>query len=457
MSLDLADIQGNVLRGYRMANARHFALAVVDAGGARRFVGSLVSGNGSSALQITTAEEWNKRPPYCLNIGFTWDGLRALGLPASLLQLFPDSFRNGPAARAKQLGDVGDSDPLHWTLGGPLNPTVHLVVSLYTDEHRETRIDKLTAELRAMFAADGLTVVGEQDAEALPDGKVHFGYKDGIAQPRLKGAPGRKKPDMQPDSDTGEFLLGKDYSNQYGGNFIGDLPNALCDNATYGALRILRQDCAGFNDFIALAGKRHQMGADLVAAKLLGRWANGVPLTLSPDTSEAEEYSPDQINEFDYAPGPGHHNFFDDQKGVRCPVGAHIRRLNPRSATVMGKPYSRRIIRRGVPYGPAFDPSQPNDGVERGLVGFFICGDLEMQFEFIQGIWANMDFSTTGLIGTRDFVLGSQPEEGGQFVIRTDDGRDPIVLDNLTRFIDTRGSLYCLMPGIGGLRFLSGI
>jgi deferrochelatase/peroxidase EfeB len=87
-----------------------------------------------------------------------------------------------------------------------------------------------------------------------------------------------------------------------------------------------------------------------------------------------------QINNFDYAPTAYHSTVYDDFEGMRCPVGAHARRMNPRGATVTGKPHSRRIIRRGLPYGAAFDPANPHDGVERGLVGSFICGDLEMQF-----------------------------------------------------------------------------
>ena len=71
---------------------------------------------------------------------------------------------------------------------------------------------------------------------------MHFGYKDGIAQPRIKGVPRKELADMQPAAEPGEFLLGRDYSNQYGGNFIGALPPLLADNATYGAFRVLEQD-----------------------------------------------------------------------------------------------------------------------------------------------------------------------------------------------------------------------
>jgi hypothetical protein len=313
-----------------------------------------------------------------------------------------------------------------------LNPTVHLVVSLYTDEHRETRIDKLTAELRAMFAADGLTVVGEQDAEALPDGKVHFGYKDGIAQPRIKGAPGRKKPDMQPDSDTGEFLLGKDYSNQYGGNFIGDLPNALCDNATYGALRILRQDCAGLT--ISSAGrKRHQM-VRISWRQTPGSVANGVPLTLSPTRARPRSIRLTRSTS-STTPRARSSNLFDDQKGVRCRSG-RISAAEPAQRHRHGKAVQPA-------HHPARRPARPRlrsvtaKQWRNAASSVLHLRRSEMQFEFIQASGPTWT-SDHGLIGTRDFVLALSPRRVG-----VDPNRRRARshrADNLTRFIDTEAA-----------------
>ena len=109
-----------------------------------------------------------------------------------------------------------------------------------------------------------------------------------------------------------------------------------------------------------------------------------------------------------------------------------------------------------MPYGPPYDSAAPDDGVERGLVGLFICGDLEMQYEFIVRVWANEDIATHGLRGTRDPLIGVQPEIGGHFVVRTDDSRDPIVMTGLPRLVQTRGSVYVLIPGIHGLRHIAG-
>jgi len=454
---DMHDIQGNVVRGYRMPNVRHFALRVVNGGGARRFLAGLLPDAEGESPHVTTATDWGgSKPDYCLNIGLTWNGLRAVGVPISILSQFPATFRNGPTGNATQIGDEGPSAPEHWVVGGPANPQVHLLLSLFTNEARHPCMNQWTSVLESLFAEDGLEAVWRLDANTLPDGKVHFGYKDGIAQPRIKGVPGKELPDMQPACEPGEFLLGRGYRNQYNGSFIGQLPPELADNGTYGAFRLLAQDVAGFESFLTKASERYGMPREMVAAKLMGRWRNGVPLMMSPD-NYSSPISGDRLNDFDFGPSPENTTYFDDAAGLRCPVGAHIRRLNPRNALTMGKPHTRRIIRRGVPYGPPYDETAPNnqDG-ERGLVGYFICGDLDMQFEFLLSTWANLDFSTAGIRGTRDSILGAQPEYGGQFVLRTSDGRDPIIFDNLPRMVTTRGSVYCLIPGVGGLRFLAG-
>jgi deferrochelatase/peroxidase EfeB len=465
MALDLADIQGNLLRGYRFTDARHFALAVSDAAGARRFLGDIVSGNPRRGPQVTTDEHWTAKPQYCLNIGLTYAGLDALGVPPATLAAFPAAFAQGPAARAGQpdpdfpggvgLGDVGDSAPANWVLGGSSTPVVHILLSLYTEEARARRLEAVSARLRQRFAAAGLTEVSAHDAGALPDQTVHFGYRDGIAQPQIQGGTGRDIPDMQPQAPTGDFLLGRDYVNAYGGNFIGTLPAALADNGTYGAFRILRQDVAGFERLLDSWSQTWSLDRELVAAKLMGRWRNGAPLTLAPTGNGAVDDR--HLNDFDYAPSDRHPTYFDDVDGVRCPVGSHIRRLNPRSALVMGKPHTRRIVRRGMPYGPAYDPGAPDDGVERGLMGLFLCGDLQMQFEFLMRVWANQDYATHGLRGTRDPIVGAQPGGAGHFTVRTDDSRDPIVMTGLPELVQTRGSLYCFIPGIGGLRHLAGL
>jgi deferrochelatase/peroxidase EfeB len=472
--LDLDDIQGNVLRGYNFAHARHFALGVTEAAGARRFIAALASGDEKQSPQVSTEEEWDtpSGPPYRLNLGLTWAGLKALGVAAATLAEFPAAFREGPAERADPpdpdfpghsvgLGDLEASAPTNWILGGEKDPPVHLILSLYTDDQGRQPLEQLSARLRELFGPNGISEISQHDADALPNKMVHFGYRDGIAQPRIRGAPSKQpRPDMQPEAEPGDFLLGCDYVNVYGGNYLEGLPPQLGDNATYAAFRILRQDVSRFEALLHEWATRYKLNPELLAAKLVGRWRNGVPLTLSPET-HTTPIEESELNNFDYAPQadppPGHTAFFDDVQGRRCPIGSHIRRSNPRGSLVMGHAHSRRLIRRSMPYGPQYDPVHP-DETERGLIGLFVCGDLEMQYEFILRVWLNQDLATHGLRGTRDPLIGAQPEpplEGGAFVVRTDDGRDPIRMIELPRLVQTRGSVYCLIPGIKGLQHLA--
>lgn len=471
VTLDLADIQANIVRGYAATEIRHFAVRFGDSGLARTLLGRLVSGD-HAVPQVSTAESWATTPAYCLNVALTIDGLGALGLASATLAQFPLPFTQGSAQRSVSssigdplhvgLGDVGDAAPDRWILGGPLNPTVHALLSLAvagpSSMSNSSTMDVLTAQLRAAFVAHHVTECSVHDGRALPGGVIHFGYRDGISQPTIAGGPGPELPDMQPETPTGDVLLGSQYVNTYGGSFQGALPDELVGNGTYVVFRILEQDVDAFERTIAATARRSMTDVELVAAKLMGRWRNGVPLATSPTTDTPPGWTPERLNDFDYAPTDTHPELFDDVRGVRCPVGAHIRRLNPRSGLAAGVPHNRRLVRRSLPYGPPFDSAVPDDGIERGLLGVFICGDIEQHFEFVQRVWTNSDLHMAGIRGTRDPISGYQdPTDGGKFTIRTADTRDPITIVDLPRLVRTRGSLYCFMPGIGGLRALAGL
>jgi deferrochelatase/peroxidase EfeB len=463
--LDLGDIQANILRGYRATDVCQIAVAFGAGPEARSFVGALISGE-PDVPQISTAEAWDTQPPYCLTIGFTAEGLDALGLMAATRAQFPPAFRHGSARRSSDaaardplrigLGDVDESAPEHWRLGGPHTPTPHALLTVSTDDTQAPGQAALLAALRRLFADHQVTEIAAYSGQNFPGGVVHFGYRDHISQPTIDGGPPPEFPDMQPVTPTGDVLLGRQYVNTYHGTFTGALPQELAGNATYCAFRILEQDVRAFEHMLTAAARRSQMDPELVAAKLVGRWRNGVPLTISPTTATPPRWNDEELNRFDYAPSDDHPMLADDDLGMGCPMGSHIRRMNPRSGLAMGVPHNRRIVRRGVPYGPMFDPAVADDGIERGQLAVFICGDLEMHFEFIQRVWINGDLHMSGLRGTRDPIAGYQfPELGGRFVIRTNDTRDPVAIVDLPRLVTTRGSLYTFMPGIGGLRYLA--
>src|SRR3954451_13892925 len=120
--LDLANIQGFVVRGYRLPFAGYLLAHVRDAELARRWVGDLLD-------EVLTAAPWSAKPDAGVNVAFSYAGLQALGLPVASLSGFAQDFREGMAARAGGLGDSGDSAPEHWEPGW-LDPGVHALVMI---------------------------------------------------------------------------------------------------------------------------------------------------------------------------------------------------------------------------------------------------------------------------------------------------------------------------------------
>ena len=145
-----------------------------------------------------------------------------------------------------------------------------------------------------------------------------------------------------------------------------------------------------------------------------------------------------------------------DPKGVACPIGAHIRRGNPRDELVEGRfTQQARIIRRNVPYGPPFNPQQPNDGIERGLIGYFINADFFNQFQFLMSQWMNTDNFVGGMISGVDPIDRSQqshhPASSPSRLPRPVPSRS----SGFARFVITRGSAYCFLPSVTGLRYIA--
>lgn len=305
-----------------------------------------------------------------------------MGLSEHELTTFDPSFYKGSTdpAVAQNIGDVGESAPEHWIGGLNNGDQVHLVLSLWVRDSLE-RVDSISSQLRAAFGS-ALHELHFHDANALPDSQVHFGYRDNISQPNIKGQPPGKHPapDHQELVETGEFLLG--YPNQSGGTYTVQ-PQELSRNSSYAAFRILEQDVKAFETLLETWAKQLNMDKEMVAAKICGRWRNGNPLVLSPE-QQCPELPRSELNNFTYITG---NSETDDTLGFKCPLGSHIRRNNPRNQAVVGTDANHhRILRRAMPYGTAYNPEAP-DTEQRGLVGYFINASIQNQFEFLTKEW----------------------------------------------------------------------
>ncbi len=377
-----------------------------------------------------------------MSASLTFAGLERLGVPQASLDSFSTPFRQGMAARARQLHDAGENAPEHWEK--PLGTSdVHVVLTgISTDAvHLEEAVGRARA---AYQSAPGITPIWRQDCFALPDETEPFGFKDGISHPAIEGSgiPG-KNPHEIP-LKPGEFVLG--YTDEYGGVPAVPQPDVLGRNGTYIVFRKLHQRVAAFRRYLK-ANASTAADEEFLAAKMMGRWRSGAPLASCPVHDDpAIGADPAKNNDFLFKA--------DDPLGYKTPLGSHIRRVNPRDADIAGLARIHRMIRRGTAYGPLLPEGVlEDDGADRGLMFAFVGANLVRQFEFVQAEWMN-DSAFFGGASERDPIAGAA-DESGTFPIP----RRPIrkVLAALPRFVVTRGGEYCFMPSLSALRWIGGL
>ncbi|HEX8969354.1 MAG TPA: Dyp-type peroxidase [Chloroflexota bacterium] len=461
--LELDDIQGLIARGYPDLKAASYVLLHIDdASLARPWLRGL-------ADQVTAAPA---RPSdSALNVALTSAALPKLGLPAETLSLFSNEFIAGMTTphRRRMLGDLGPSAPENWLWGGPSTPAADVLLLLFARDvaSLEQRYSALSAAFR------GVSQIVKLDSLVDLDGKEHFGFADGMSQPTIDGLSSRK--DVPPNTiKPGEFILG--YINEYdqyterplvdhaadpGGllppDVLGSGKVDLARNGTYLVLRQLAQDVRGFWRFVDAAsrdpdGSANPQRRTWLAAKMVGRWPSGAPLTLSP---EGDDPRLSQANDFTYQ--------YADEYGFGCPIGSHVRRAHPRDSldpdpgtlNSVNLDKRHRLLRRGREYGPAIGDvfsDAPPDDAERGL--YFVClaANISRQFEFIQHTWVNNP-KFAGLYDEPDPVVGYHPDGAANFSIPGEPVRQR--LSSLPPFITTRGGGYFFLPGLRALRYLS--
>ena len=515
--IDRCDIQAIVNTAFASLNAaRYMLLRVGDPNTARQWLRGLAPANlgkkhGKEAYQIA----------------FTAAGLRALGVKDGILKSFSPEFVEGMAGsenRSLRLGDTGANAPANWSWGvGETEP--HILLILFSCAgHIETFAEGMLHQAQAA----GLSLI-EMLADSDMGGFEPFGFKDGISQPTFDWDRPRT-PGTRADRDytnllaLGELLLG--YRNEYGllterpllaadENNAGILPKASPDshdlglNGSYLVYRQLAQDVRGFWQWVATEAKRCKVPMNELAEAMLGRKLSGSPL------ADLEVNRPiPGISSRDS--GTNGFLFDTDPAGLSCPVGAHIRRANPRTGDAPGGrqgpldnllvtlglttrrnhgatsstlpwprnttiwPFARpeddavasarfhRILRRGREYGlqidrtEALDPatSDPNSGLH------FVClnANIARQFEFVQGAWiASAKFAA--LTGEQDPLLGNREPFPTPPIAtppqRTDGFSRPGAppqcrhATGLPQFVTVRGGAYFFLPGLTALKWIA--
>jgi Dyp-type peroxidase family len=398
----------------------------------------------SNARRLRGGDDPTNLKAVWVNIGLTHAGLLAVapGLRPDLRD-FP-AFRDGAAARAQFNADTGLSDPARWLFGAADQPPIHIVLTIAADN--PTDLEGEIARQRALAAQQNLLVVFEQRGETLPGdraGHEHFGFKDGISQPGIKGyhptdpdKPGERLGHPGTEMiEAGEFVLG--LTSESGTPMPA--PDWMA-NGSFQVFRRLSQDVPGFwAQVLRHAASITGISADALAAKLVGRWRSGTPLAHAPDRDNRSAREGEQDNNF---------KFDDDPIGVMTPLFAHIRKMYPRDHERHGDRF-HRMLRRGIPFGEPFDPTNGRGhGVDadRGLLFNVFQASIEQGFEFLQQAWADNDSFPEGQTGP-DPVIGESPAP-----IRLEREAMPGAFLDFRRFVHTSGALYAFAPSLATLR-----
>jgi deferrochelatase/peroxidase EfeB len=492
--VDYRDVQGILRFGYgHLPEACFLLLQIDDPAATRRWL---------RQVKVTTAEELAEPPDSALQIALTKEGLEALGLPQELVVQFSNEFVSGMAgdeSRSRRLGDLGGNAPERWTWGGP-GKVPHLLLMLYA---REGALDTWRESIAASLPAAGLRQMESLLCSFL-DGREPFGFIDGISQPKVDWERTRETDHSDQvfysnEVTLGEFVLG--YSNEYGKYSERPLLPAEDDpwaellraedqsvlrdfgrNGSYLVFRHLHQKVHTFWSFLDRQAKGSPTQRRKLAEAMVGRRMDGAALApVSPEPVPGVGPKPNDIayNQFTYDS-----DFF----GERCPVGAHIRRANPRNADLPGKPKGifqrlarilgfksahiaedlvastrfHRILRRGRKYGTTIEPEEAirdpgADSQERGIYFIGLVANIGRQFEFVQNAWmvgskfAGFAAESDPLLGHRAPVPGCPASDG--FSIPQADGLSRRIT-GVPQFVTVRGGAYFFLPGVRALRYL---
>ncbi|GID29264.1 Dyp-type peroxidase [Paractinoplanes brasiliensis] len=453
---DVQQIQGNILRPFGGTHQAFVALSFRnDRPGARRW---LTGAAGRVAGTLDVPPRGEHRLPEgrsLLNVGLTAPGLVLLHPETASHLTGYDAFWNGPLGLRRDdngrltttpalLGDVGPSDPRKWVVGGT-GPSVDALLTIAAGD-AETIEQALRRELAAAAAAGLEALHVERCQVRREDGKrfERFGFADGISQPVVRGFEDDENRPGAPVIAAGEFVLGCDGERRPPAWKARPVAARWMHGGSFQVFRRLNQDAQGWWEHVEELREPGEPAED-AAARLMGRRLDGTPLA-----------KPGGGNDFSYA---------DDPEGERTPRYAHIRKVNPREDVVF-RDRARKMLRRGVPFGPPFDRENP-DRADRGIVFNSYLTAIEDQFEFIQRRWANNPgFPASSLaeygraaaeppgVDGLDPVLGDSPGAAAQRL-------PAAVVDKIPKaayggFVTTTGAVYAFAPSLPALRRLAG-
>ncbi len=515
------EIQGNILGGFNKDHQTLLFLKITQVAAAKQWLRTIEPYIATAAEVIKFnqlfkstrdrrhGQEGTVRSTF-INVAFTYDGLKKLTPDAD--QFTDASFKAGLHNRSAALGDPTDPSapghPSQWVIGAAHN-VPDLVVIVGSDD--QPRLQETVQWLESSFCM-GLEVMYKQEGEGLPGplaGHEHFGFKDGISQPGIRGRlPEAPHAFLTPreaiDKATGKIDINKGKPGQdvlHAGEFVFGYPTqnpqppkngglniepgaiatagpAWATNGSYLVFRRLRQDVKGFQSFIkatattlsatnpAFAG----ITLEKLGAKFVGRWSSGAPILNAPDRDNPK-LANDLAFEFEA----------EDPQGLRCPFAGHIRKTYPRdmerdSGLNESDTQTHRLLRRGIPFGKPYMGGCPvhpdrlldtvttwwesivsNAPTDRGLLFLAYQTSIERQFEFVTNAWVNdPNFPDPG--SGHDPILGQSQDESTRertMVLQAEKPTNNATIKLPTDWVIPTGGGYFFSPSISGIKYLA--
>jgi len=514
--LDVDDIQGNILAGFRKDQQVLVAIQFRKLPSARKWLRRLWPEIASMSEVLRFNELYRVQRARLgrdtgglvstwVNVAFSYPAVKALAGEAAADRLPSGTdhpFQLGMPVRGMNLGDPKSET---WEVGGAGRvPDALLIVASDCPERLAAAVERIKP--RASDGPGAPRIVWQEEGRTRPDlpGHEHFGFKDGISQPGVRG-----RVSAAPDSFLTPRLLAPSGPRTvefaapgiplvWPGQFVFDYPStdrktggplapdqgvppeqctpAWARNGSFLVFRRLRQDVAAFKAFMQaeaarLAATPHFPGLtpERLGALLVGRWASGAPVSRSP-LKDDSEMAQDKLSNNDFVftidtpapvfrpgvegPAQAFPSATEDGFGFVCPRAAHIRKVNPRDQdTDFGSQFdtlTRRILRRGIPYGPPLRNDSKDDGVDRGL--HFLCyvTNIKEQFEDLQQDWANS--TANPVAGGHDVVIGQTAEGKRTAPIASADGSHTENIVTPRQWVTMTGGGYFFSPSISALR-----
>jgi Dyp-type peroxidase family len=480
--LDLNNIQGDILVGlpkktqtyafYQIANATEFRKrlsALIP------FITTSTQAQGHKELikQIKASTAQHNAPPPILklagiNIAFSHNGLHKLGLTQSTgdsafdAGMLKDSFNLGD----KGTGTTAPTFSPDWIPAFKAGNLIDVLILFSGDSHQT--IDETVQKVELLFGVGThnsslhsvLKLVGDVRPGA-EKGHEHFGFLDGISQPAVQGVDTKPNPGQEV-VNQGVILCGR------ATDTVTRPPWTL--DGSFGSLRFLNQLVPEFDAFLnanPIPGLPPHEGSDLFGARLVGRWKSGAPIDITPTKDDpALGADPLRNNNFQY----DFQNPDDFSTQTRCPFAAHTRKTNPRNdlnSPKVGGPGTvapRRIIRRGIPFGPEVTPDETKENKTihaRGLIFFGYSANIELGFQFIQHSWANntgfpidktIPGTTNALAPGFDPIIGQQISDGPRQTIGLEPQAQLQETTLPTEWVVPQGGEYFFSPSISALK-----